>query len=629
MSSSLQTFSRLLRSFARPYAGRLAIGILCGFAAGGSLFGILKFSPGLVEPLEAAATKAAAHVGGAPLDDQAKVAEQLEDERTDIVRRIAGRYGIPITDDTGCISWQFMVIAVIGLLCCASLKAASVFFNRYFLRWVGSRIVLDMRNALFESLQSQSLKFYGRIDVGQLISRCTYDTTQIEAAVAGTIADLARAPVEIIASLTFILMTAIENGLGWLVVGMALLFPLCICPVMLLGRFVKRYARLSLERISDLVSRMQENFTGIRVVKAYNMEREESERFRALSEGYFSQAIKALRAELMMTPLMEFAAILAMCAFLVMCRFRGVQMHQIVPMAAAAVFGYRPVKQLAKINVSIQRATAAAERVFELLDTDTSIPENPNPTVVSQFRDRIVFEHVSFSYEDDGPKVLDDISFEIPRGSAVAFVGQTGSGKTTVANLLARFYDPTSGRIMLDGIDLRELEIASLRRLVGVVTQETVLFNDTIANNIRYGTKGATAEQIEAAAGEANAHEFIMRDHGGYDCVVGENGFVLSGGERQRVAIARAILKNPPILILDEATSALDTVTEQSVQEAVNRVMTDRTVFAIAHRLSTIKHANLICVLDRGRIVERGTHEQLYNAGGAYRRLCEMQFSGM
>ena len=328
-----------------------------------------------------------------------------------------------------------------------------------------------------------------------------------------------------------------------------------------------------------------------------------------------------------MTPLTTLVAVVLMCGFLVICYTRNVALAQIIPMGAAAVLAYRPLKQLAKINVNVQRSVAAAERLFEILDTDTSIKQAPNPVVLESFDTGIVFENVNFWYEPDGPQILSEINLTIPKGSVIALVGETGSGKTTLANLVARFYDPVDGRILMDGNDLRNLEIASLRRLVGVVTQETILFNDTVANNIKYGTPTATHEDVIAAAKKANAHEFIMNEVSGYDRVVGEKGFVLSGGQRQRVAIARAILKNPPILILDEATSALDTATEQLVQEAINRVMADRTVFAIAHRLSTIKHADQICVLSQGRIIERGSHSELYKACGRYHELCDMQFS--
>jgi subfamily B ATP-binding cassette protein MsbA len=493
------------------------------------------------------------------------------------------------------------------------------------MRWVGARMVCDLRNDLFDQLQRQSLKFFGKSDVGELISRCTNDAGIIESVVATTAADLTRAPFEIAAALAFVVVFSIQNQLLGTISVVALVFPLCIFPIIFLGRYVKRYTHRALERVSDLVSRMHENFTGIRVVKAFHMEAEESRRFSAMNASYFRYVIKALRSELAMAPLMEGVALVLGCAFFVICFAKGVRLSQIVPVALAAVVVYRPFKQLAQLSANVQRGAAALDRIFNILDTDTSLPEPLVPVKKSGFDQRIVFEDVSFAYEPAGALVIDRAAIEIPKGTVIALVGETGSGKTTLANLLARFYDPTAGVIRMDGVDLRDMDVASLRRMIGVVTQETVLFNDTIAANIAYGTQGATLLQIEAAARMANAHEFIMRDPEGYGRVVGEKGFVLSGGERQRVSIARAILKNPPILILDEATSALDTVTERLVQEAISRVMQNRTVFAIAHRLSTVRHANQILLLDRGRIVERGTHEVLYAAGGRYRKLCDMQ----
>lgn len=627
-----QTFRRLLMVYARPYTPRMVLGILAGFVVGGSLFGMLRFSPELIKPFEQQLIGSAQEgdgdtLGQGPDAHEAPAERQAEDaRRIDFLRRLSGRLGVSLVDDTGRTTWQFMLLAMTCMLVFVVLKGGATFLNRYCLRWVGSRVVVDLRRELFKSLQNQSLGFFGKADVGELISRCTYDTSLIENAIAGTVADMGRAPVEIIAATAYVITAAVEHDLVWFVVALLLIFPLCILPIMLLGHYVRRYARRALERVSDLVSRMQENFTGIRVVKAYNMETHELARFTNLNEGYFKSMIKALRAELCMNPLMESVGILSACVFLVFCHLRGVHLHQILPMGAAAVLAYRPLKQLAKVNVGIQRSVAAAERLFALLDIDTHLPEAENPVRVNSFDDCVRFEGVTFAYDVQSPEVLSDISFEVRKGGVVAFVGETGSGKTTIANLLARFYDPTAGCVRLDGHNLRDVEIASLRKLIGIVTQETILFNDTVANNIRYGNQNASLEEVEAAARKANAHEFIMAEPDGYERVVGEKGFVLSGGQRQRIAIARAILRNPPILILDEATSALDTATEQLVQEAINRVMTDRTVFAIAHRLSTIKHADLICVLDKGKILERGTHDELYSAGGLYRKLCDMQF---
>jgi subfamily B ATP-binding cassette protein MsbA len=289
------------------------------------------------------------------------------------------------------------------------------------------------------------------------------------------------------------------------------------------------------------------------------------------------------------------------------------------------VVAYKPMKQLSKVQAQIERGRAALVRIFSLLDVDSALPECQNPVEKRSLTDKVSFENVSFSYPGNSTPTIDNVSFDIPRGSVVAVVGGTGSGKTTLANLLARFYDVDSGSVTMDGVNVKDISTENLRRLVGVVTQETVLFNDTIANNIAYGSPDATQEDIESAAKMANAHDFIIGGENGYERVCGEKGFSLSGGERQRVAIARAILKNPPILILDEATSALDTVTERLVQDAINKLMSNRTTFAIAHRLSTIKNADNILVLENGVIKESGTHEELYEHDGDYRKLCDMQ----
>jgi subfamily B ATP-binding cassette protein MsbA len=288
---------------------------------------------------------------------------------------------------------------------------------------------------------------------------------------------------------------------------------------------------------------------------------------------------------------------------------------------------YRPIKSLAKVSTYLQRSMAAADRYFDLLDNDTGIKEKADPVKLEEFKNEISFNDVKFAY-DKNRNILDGINFKIPRGHVVAVVGKTGSGKTTIANLIARFYDPVSGTVTIDGTDVRDFQIASLRDHIGIVTQDPVLFNDTIADNISYGCPDATQEDIEQAAKQANAHQFVVdgRHKNQYETIVGEKGRNLSGGEKQRIAIARAILKNPPILILDEATSSLDTVTERLVQEALNRVMENRTVFAIAHRLSTIKHANTIIVLDNGKIIEAGNHDELIEKGGVYRELYQTQF---
>ena len=619
--SSLSVYRRLFK-YAKPYRWRLIVGLLAGIVFSSSLFAMLSATPKLFAPF------------GADKHVTAQVATNSTDKafieskhEAKYVLELASRLNVPQFDSSGRMTWQFFVLTISLVPLVVVIWSLANYLNQYYMRWLGARIVLDLRNELFRKLQSQSLKFFGQCDIGNLISRSTNDSAVVESVVATSISDIATAPLVIIGTSVFVVMYAIQQDMLRLVATMFLVFPLCIIPIVVLGRVVKRYTLRALERISDLVSRMHETFTGIRVVKAFHTEEKEYEKFRSVSVHYFTSVVRALKAELLMTPLMEAAGVILAGAFLVICYAKNIGLEQLSPVILPAVIVYRPIRQLARLNANVQRGAAALDRIFSLLDTDTVIRESPAAVAVDRFNQRVVFENVTFAYGSGAPAVT-GINLDVRRGGVVALVGETGSGKTTIANLLARFYDPTDGRILLDGTDLRDVKIESVRRLIGVVTQETILFNDTIANNIAYGSEGVPMDRVIAAAKKANAHEFIMADAGGYARVVGEKGFVLSGGERQRIAIARAILKDAPILILDEATSALDTVTERLVQEAIAMVMQDRTVLAIAHRLSTVRHADQILLLERGRITERGTHEELYEARGRYRMLCDMQVLG-
>ncbi len=541
------------------------------------------------------------------------------------VEKLGNRCGVTFRDAEGRMTGQLLLIGLFILPLVMAVKVVAMYLNHYFLRWTGAKVVQDFRIDLFTHLQKQSLFFFGRTDVGQLMSRCTSDPQQVDMVIAHTLADLCRAPFEILVAVGFVIYFAVQNDMLETLLLVIVGFPLFLVPMAVLGNLVRKWARMAMHRISFISSKLHENLTCIRVVKAYHTEEYEIERYRQANQFYVKSVLRAVRMELLIAPSVECMGILLMGFFVVYCYFKQLAIHEIAPLLVPFLVAYRPLKQLGKVQAQVERGRAALTRIYSLLDTDISLPQAAQPVRKASFDDRVRFDNVCFSYQKGSDSTIKNVSFEIPRGAIVAVVGGTGSGKTTLANLLARFYDPVSGTVAMDGVDVRQMAVGDLRNLIGVVTQETVLFNDTIANNIAYGTPNATREQVIAAAKMANAHEFILSQPEGYDRVVGEKGFSLSGGERQRVAIARAILKNPPILILDEATSALDTVTERLVQDAINKLMANRTTFAIAHRLSTIRNASQILVMEKGAIIERGTHEQLNAGKGVYRSLCDMQ----
>ena len=629
-----QSYLRLLK-FAAPYWKRLTFGILCGMLTAGTLLPLFQVIQPALDKVGTAAAPVAETASGreAPLPAAGAAtapAKASKEERKILkeygkLKKLAKKLGLEMQDEDEALGAPLLFAILVIVPLAAMARCAFLFLNKYCLSWAALHTVQDMRCAILRHIQEQSMQFHGRIDVGQLMSRATSDPRLIQHIIQQVLQEVAEAPFEIVVSVGFIIWTAVRNNMLPTLVLLVVGFPMFMCPVVLLSRRIRKWAKRALERFSVVGSRIHEVLTCVRVVKAYHTEAFENEKYEQANRSMLKASLRAVRWSLFVTPAVETVGILLLCAFVIWCFIAQVKLSVIVPMLAPLLLIYRPIKQLSKLQVQLEQCRAALARLYSILDVRMELPEKADAAPKTAFTDRIAFEDVSFRYDTADRDAVSHVSFEIPRGKVVAVVGGTGSGKSTLSGLLARFYDPREGRVTMDGTDLRDMRIADLRRLVGSVMQETLLFNDTIEANIKYGSPDATHEQVVAAAKLANAHAFIMSQPGGYARNVGEKGFALSGGERQRIAIARAILRNPPILILDEATSALDTVTERLVQDAIDNLMKDRTTFAIAHRLSTIRDADLILVMQEGRIVERGTHDELYAANGVYRKLCDMQ----
>ena len=638
-----EAYGRLWR-YARKYRFRIFVGIICGMLTAGTLVPLFQVvQPALekvsqnerVVALKAELADDTAEPGvtqraGARSAARSSIERQMEAASKmpswfPKAEKLAKRLGIDLVDEDGGMGGALLAVVIVGLPIVALLRLLLIYLNQYCLTWAATHVVADLRVEILKHVQRQSMQFYGRIDVGQLMSRATSDPLIVQVIIQSVFTEVARAPFEILVSVAFIIWFAIENQmmatLGVIVVGM----PAFMLPVIALGKVIRKWSKRTLEKNSVVGSRIHEILTCVRVVKAYDTEAFENEKYATVNRILLGTNLRAVRWGLLVGPTVETVGILLICGFLVYCFATHVTLANVLPMLAPLLLIYKPLKQLSNLQVQIETAQASLQRIWSVMDVDMQLPENPAPKGKSEFIDKVVFDDVTFRYDAAESDAVSHASFEIPRGATVAVVGGTGSGKTTLSGLLARFYDPVSGSVKMDGVDLRDLAVGDLRRLVGSVQQETILFNDTIEENIKYGSPEATHEEVVAAAKMANAHDFIMSQPEGYSRLAGEKGFALSGGERQRIAIARAILRNPPILILDEATSALDTVTEKLVQDALVNLMKNRTTFAIAHRLSTIRNADLILVMDRGRIVERGTHDELYAKDGVYRKLCDMQ----
>ena len=654
-------FARLFRQYALRYWFRILLGVFAGLIMGGAMHAYLTFLDFGISSLESNFVKDGHREENAQITIVDKftanrtvqwvlkaVHIELEKDATEVIEETlpdkgkttgkenkdsglfkkinsaARKFGFEVSSDET-LSFPLVCMLIVIMLFFFALKSFGEFINKYFLRWVGAHVVADIRADLFNNLQRQSLTFFAKNDVGQIISRCTYDAGTIEHSFYNCIAEMFISPMQILVAITFLIQKALEVNLFKPTLILICATPVFLVPVYYLSKIIRRYQHKVMDRISLLVAKMQENLSGIRVVKSYNTEQFESTRFRKENDRYFKAVAQSILADIFMSPLIHIIALSMGALFILLCFQYNISLGTLAVLGYAAQNAYKPLKELARMNANLQKCAAATERIFSTLDVNETLPEPQNPIEVSTLEHAIQFKNVTFTYENSVSPTINDLSLEIKKGQMVAIVGSTGSGKTTLANLLARFYDPQEGSITIDGTDLRSISNQNLRKLIGIVAQDNFLFNETVAFNIGYGKIDATPEEIVAAAKRANADEFIMEDPQGYARPSGERGCLLSGGQKQRISIARAILKNPPILILDEATSALDTVTEQQVQQAITKLMKDRTVLAIAHRLSTIVNADKIVLLENGRITEQGTHQELFDLNGKYRELYDAQ----
>lgn len=513
-----------------------------------------------------------------------------------------------------------MVVAAVYVI-----KGVLDFGQYYLMSYVGQSVIRDLREDMYLKLEEMSVGFYVRHSTGELLSRMNNDVSLVQGAMTNAITGLVRDVVTIVALLVVVFYRDWQLALLAMVI-----FPLAVYPLLNFGRRLKRYSRRMLISLEDITTRLNETISGIRIVKAFAMEEYERERFRAENQKLFNAFMRRFKVRALSNPVMETLGGLGVCAIVTYGGYQVIagQSTQgtFFSFMAALFMLYEPIKRLNEVNITIQEGVSAGERIFSLLDTPPDVVDEPDAIALEAVEHEVLFDRVSFSY-DSGQPVLQDVTLRIKVGEAIAVVGESGAGKSTLLDLLPRFYDVTSGAVRIDGTDIRRFTQRSLRERIGIVTQQTILFDDTVRNNIAYGRPDLPLERVIEAAKAAYAHAFIMNMPQGYDTIIGENGIKLSGGERQRIAIARAILKNPPILVLDEATSNLDSDSEKAVQTALEELMKGRTTLVVAHRLSTVRNADRIYVLARGRTVEEGPHDDLLARGGEFSRLYNLQFA--
>ncbi|OGW88216.1 MAG: hypothetical protein A3A73_02150 [Omnitrophica bacterium RIFCSPLOWO2_01_FULL_50_24] len=592
----MEVYKRLL-SYVRPFAGRFALAVLCtlGYAFAHSL---VSFSVFMV--LNGIQNQDRVVIGNLPnpgwLDTLHLPSFQLQSVE---------------------LSTTYVPFIVVGVFL---VRSFFEYVSRYQMSMVGLRVIRNIRDQLYAHLIRLSMNFYSKGKIGDLMSRTIEDVNVVQAGVTDVLIDLVQQPIVLIFQIALVFFWG-----GPLALIAVVVFPTVLIPLILFGRKLRKIQRNAQEQIAEINSQMQETFSGINVVKAFNMEQYEVRKFQGINKKVFNFLRRAVVITTGQRPLIEVMGAVAM-AFSIWYGIRIMPLDRFASFLTCLFLLYEPLKKLSKVNASIQQAMGAGERIVELMNESPQIQSPSDAKMLDRKISSIEFSKVSLAYAR-GTKVLQNVSFSVKANEIIAIVGTSGAGKTSLVNLIPRFYDPIEGAVKINGVDIRDYDLRSLRAKIGIVTQDTFLFNTTVFENIAYGRLDASFEEVKQASKVAFADEFIHSLPKGFNTVIGERGVTLSGGQRQRLSIARALLKNPPILILDEATSQLDTESEREVQRALERLIADRTVFVIAHRLSTIQNADRILVLEDGKLIQAGTNESLLKQGGVYKRLYDLQFN--
>lgn len=582
---------RRLYSYVRPYKWRFVVGLACGFG-----FGLVN---GMF-PVVVAKVTGVIFPHGAPNPAAIRSHPEIFSVGPQLNSIMAICLAIPVI--------------MLG-------RSLFSYGNAYFMNWVSNKVVTDIRSQLFSKIVHHSMDFFNKMQAGFLISRITNDTRGMQAALTSVSSDLFKQPITIIAGVGVLLY------MDWkFTVVTLILFPTCMLPIRIYGRRARRAVQHEQEEMGQMVVTMHETFAGIRVIKSFTREEHKEKSFQRSNQLQFTNAMKMIRAMEATGPLVETIAAMGIGLAFFYVYATNLTAGQFFGLITGIFILYEPVKALSKLHIVMQRSLQSTTEIFRILDSLPTVEDAPKAIELSPSKGRLEFDHVTFRYATGSSDAVRDINLHIEPGKSYALVGASGAGKSTILSLILRLYDPTSGTVRIDGHDLRTLTQKSLREQIGLVTQDTFLFHDTIFNNIQFGRLDATAEEVYASAQTAFAHDFITAQPKGYETIIGDKGCLLSGGQQQRLAIARALLKNAPILLLDEATSALDSESEKQIQRALEHLAAGRTVIAIAHRLSTILSADQIVVMDRGVIKEVGTHAELLDKSGHYRRIYDLQF---